>query len=159
MNKTRKQYLEELKKIEDKWFDEWNQLGGYESGNRPEWYYRDEQEKIRRDWYKSLEVGDHVHINHYSDIDPATVIKRTSKMIIVRNDKAELDGVWKPEFIPGGFSAHCTNDHEQTDHWVITEDPDGSTERFNWSEKYGVWRNKSDETVAPEWLKYYDYNF
>ncbi|MBQ6627940.1 MAG: hypothetical protein IJH65_03910 [Methanobrevibacter sp.] len=159
MNRTKEQYNLEYRQIEDKWFDEWSAMGGSESGKRPDWYYRDEQEKLRKDWYKSLEVGDRVHINHYTDVDPATIIKRTEKMIIVRVDKAELDGQWKPEFIPGGFSAHCTNDSEQINHWVIEEDETGSTERFNWSEKYGVWKNKSNETVSPGWLKYYDYNF
>jgi len=159
MNRTKEEYRKEFNSIEDKWFEEWNALGGPESGKRPDWYYVDKQLELRRDWYRSLEVGDKVHICHYTDITPATVIKRTPRMVIVRNEKADLDGKWKPEFIPGGFSAHCTNDNDQISHWIIEEDLEGSTERFNWSEKYGIWKNSSDETLGAGWMKYYDYNF
>lgn len=37
--------------------------------------------------------------------------------------KAELADGWKPEFIPGGFSAHCTNQSDQK--WNIEEDEEG----------------------------------
>lgn len=157
MNRTREQYNNERRAIENKWFDEWNALGGPESGKRPDWYYRDAQHELRKDWLKSLEVGDRVHIQMYSDVEPATVVKRTAKSITVRKDKAERDPSWKPEFIVGGFAGHCTNQDSQR--WFITEDLEGSTERFNWSEKYGCWKNRADETLWPDWEKFYDYNF
>ena len=159
MNKTREEYTSECKAIENKWFDEWEALGGPNSGKIPNWDYITEQDELRKNWYKSLEVGDRVHICHYSDISPATIVKRTEKMIIIRYEKANLDQSWKPEFIPGGFSAYCVNNSDQLEHWIIEEDLDGSTEKFNWSEKRGVWKNKSNETIGVGWIKYYDYNF
>lgn len=121
------------------------------------WREREEQkEALRIEQYKSLEVGDHVAVHLWSDVDPATVIKRTKAMIVVRYDKAERDPSWVPEWIPGGFAAHCTNNEEQR--WIITEDPDGRTERFYWSDRVGLFQ-KGDVRVTPGWYKRYDYNF
>lgn len=156
MNRTRAQYYKERQDIENKWFDEWHELGG-PGHERPNWEYQDEWNKLKKDWLQSLEIGDRVHINMYSDVIPATIIKRTAKSITVRHDKGELDPTWKPEFIVGGFAGHCTNQDSQR--WNIEEDLNGRVERFNWSEKYGVWKNSCDETLWPEWEKYYDYNF
>jgi hypothetical protein len=157
MNKTHAQIREESRKIEDKWFDEWNALGGPESGKRPDWYYEDKIHDLYTEWRQSLEVGDRVHICCYSDIEPATVIKRTKSSVTVRYDDADLDPNWKPEFIPGGFSAICTNDSDQK--WIIKEDLNGRTETFRWSKRYGRFKNTSNEFCEPEWYKYYDYNF
>lgn len=107
------------------------------------------------EWWNELEVGDHAHICHWSDISPVTVIARTAKTITVRYDNAELDPAWKPDFILGGFSAHCTNNNEQQ--WIITENPNGKVETFR-LRKIG-WRNKNNEKLYPGWLKRYDYNF
>lgn len=106
-------------------------------------------------WFDELEVGDHAHVCHYSDISPVTVVARTPKTITVRFDKAERDESWKPEWVAGGFSAICTNIDKQR--WNITEDPNGKVEVFR-MRKVG-WRNRSDEKLYPEWKKYYDYNF
>lgn len=107
------------------------------------------------EWWNELEVGDHAHINHWSDVSPVTVVKRTAKTITVRYDKATRDPNWKPEFIVGGFSAHCTNNDEQK--WIIEEDENGRTETFR-LRKIG-WRNSCDEKLYPEWAMHYDYNF
>lgn len=107
------------------------------------------------DWWNELEVGDHAHICHWSDVSPVTVIKRTAKTITVRYDKATRDPNWKPEWIPGGFSAYCTNNDEQK--WIIEEDENGRTDTFR-LRKCG-WRNKADEKLLPGWMKHYDYNF
>lgn len=131
-----------------------------------DWYYEERWNKpfeereawehqALLDWWNELEIGDHAHIQHYSDVSPVTVIKRTAKTITVRYDKAELNPDWKPEFEIGGFSAHCTNNDEQQ--WDITEDPDGRTETFR-LRKCG-WRNAADEKLLPGWAKHYDYNF
>lgn len=107
------------------------------------------------EWWNELEVGDHAHICHWSDVSPVTVIARTAKTITVRYNDAVLDPNWKPEFIVGGFAAHCTNNDEQQ--WIITENPNGKTETFR-LRKVG-WRNKSDEKLYPGWMKKHDYNF
>jgi len=109
-------------------------------------------------------IGDKVNIPRYSDCDPATVIKRTTCYCWVQLDKAELDPSWKPEYIPGGFSVHCTNQREQK--WNITRDPNGSIEKFYYSKKRKIWlRSYSADcsrTFTPlreGWYKFYDYNF
>lgn len=107
------------------------------------------------DWWNELEVGDHAHICHWSDVSPVTVVKRTAKTITVRYDKATRDPNWKPEWIPGGFSAICTNNDEQR--WIIEEDENGRTETFR-LRKIG-WRNRADEKLYPGWMMKYDYNF
>lgn len=123
---------------------------------RIDYYERQESlENLRTDWYFSLQVGDRASLKLYTDIEPCTIIKRTAQTITVRMDKATLAPNWKPEWITGGFSAICTNDHDQQ--WIIEEDPKGSTETFRWT-KDGKWVHNGC-TVSPGWYKYYDYNF
>lgn len=129
---------DELMKIDD-----WNEREAF-------------QRKAIRDHNYSLKEGDHCHKVCWSDIEPFTVVRRTKTKIVVRADKAEWKD-WKPEWVAGGFSAICTNIHEQE--WDIQEDPNGHIEEFRWSEKYGVFKNKAGERLHPEWKKYYDYNF
>lgn len=142
MKRTREEFM--------KWFhkERWNI--DYRNGKRDEW-----ERNAWLEWVNELEAGDHAHICHWSDVSPVTVIKRTAKTITVRYDKAELDPNWKPEFVVGGFSAHCTNNDDQQ--WIITEDLNGRTETFRLRQV--GWRNKSDEKLYPEWMKKYDYNF
>lgn len=73
-----------------------------------------------------LEVGDGVSIHGYSDVHPYEVIKvnKSGKKVQIRTMKAELDPSWKPNFIPGGFSAHCDNQSEQK--WIMESDEEGS---------------------------------
>ena len=153
MNKTTEQMRNEQLAITDKYFEEW-----HETGVEPSWDYHEEHEKIRKEWLLSLQVGDRAHVTFWTDTDPCTVIKRTKTTITVRYDKAELNGNWKPEVDLGGFVGHCTNQSKQYEGWTITEDPDGSTETFHWSEKKGRWQGRGC-TLAPEWVKFYDYNF
>jgi len=117
----------------------------------------DVERKMRDEWYHEMDVGDHAHICHYSDVSPVTVIKKTATTLTVRMDKATRDESWKPEWVVGGFSAHCTNIDEQK--WIIEEDENGSVEVFRWSKRYNQYRNTSGEKLFPEWRKYYDYNF
>ena len=158
MNKTRAQLQKEESKIMDQWFDEWHAKREKGDNSYPNWDYEEKINEMRREWRQSLEVGDRVHICHYSDITPATIIKKTKTSLTVRHDKAHLDG-WKPEMIPGGFSVVCLNDSDQIGHWIIEEDSEGSIEVFRWSKRYNRYKNTSDEFCEPEWMKYYDYNF
>ena len=109
-------------------------------------------------------VGDKVNIPRYSDVDPATVIKRTRCYCWVQLDKAELDPSWKPDYIPGGFSVHCTNQREQK--WNISRNENGSIEKFYYSKKRKIWlRSYSADSsrcftpLREGWYKFYDYNF
>ena len=140
MKRTSKEFFDWLYKA--RWDVPWEE--------RSEW-----ENKAFLDWWNELEVGDHAHICHWSDVSPVTVIKRTAKTITVRYDKATKDPNWKPEWIPGGFSAICTNNDDQK--WIIEEDENGRTETFR-LRKIG-WRNKAEEKLYPGWAKHYDYNF
>ena len=119
--------------------------------------YQEKQRQMTAEWYNELEPGDHCHKCCWSDIEPCTVINRTAKSITVRFDKATLAKDWKPEFVTGGFSAICTNIHDQR--WDIEEDPEGEVEVFRWSKRLNCFKNKSDERLYPGWYKFYDYNF
>lgn len=155
--KTLAEVRREQHEVMDRWFDEWNALGG---GNiKPNWDYETVSKQIEADWLQSLQVGDHAHVCMYSDIEPCTVIKRTASTITVRYDDAKLNGKWKPNMIVGGFCAHCDNQNEQFDGWDIVENLDGRTETFRWSKKYQKWLNTCGEKLRPEWKKFYDYNF
>ena len=149
--RTFEEIRNEIMAIQDKWFDEW-----HATGVKPEWDYSEERTRIMEEWHKDLNVGDHVHVHLYTDVDPATVIKRTPTSITVRHDKATLDPDWKPEWIAGGFAGHCVNQNEQR--WFIEEDPDGGVETFRWSKKTKCYQ-RDGVKVFPEWRKFYDYNF
>ena len=121
--------------------------------------YRERQEALdalRLEWYKSLEVGDRASVHLYTDDDPCTIIKKTATTLTVRYDKATRDPNWKPEWIPGGFSAICTNQESQK--WIIEEDPNGTTEVFRWSKVNGGYMHNGCR-LTPGWYKHYDYNF
>jgi hypothetical protein len=61
------------------------------------------------------------------------------------------------QFVPGGFSAVCLNDHQQK--WFITSNETEPVIRIRlgkngWKDKHGRRFGLADEPV-----KYYDYNF
>lgn len=130
--------------------DRWNLTGTFEEREAAE-------RKMFADWFHELDVGDHAHICRYSDIDPVTVIKKTETTLTVRIDKGELDPTWKPEFVIGGFAAHCTNNDSQR--WILEEDPNGEVEVFRWHKRTNRYENSIGEKLIPGWKKKYDYNF
>lgn len=144
MKRTAKQFFEFYHT------ERWNLTGTYDERRAAE-------EKMFADWYHEMEVGDHAHVVMYTDVYPVTIVKKTATTLTVRRDKAERDPNWKPEFVVGGFAAHCTNNDEQR--WIITEDPDGYTETFRWSKRYNAYRDTAGCELLPEWRKKYDYNF
>lgn len=94
----------------------------------------------------------------YSDVYPFEVVKVISdKTIEVREMDAERDESVKLEFHAGGFSAHCSNQHEQK--WFIKSNPENPVIRIRlskkgWKDKHG---RKFDLRDHP--TKFYDYNF
>ena len=61
----------------------------------------------------------------YSDVEPFEVVDvRTENKVVIRAMKAERAEGWKPEFVSGGFSAHCTNNDDQRNSWSISPDED-----------------------------------
>jgi len=94
----------------------------------------------------------------FSDVTPYQIVRRVSdKTIEVRRMKAELSQNYKPQFVAGGFSAHCVNEREQE--WVIETDESAPVERIR-RQKDGQWKNANGRFVlAVSPAKYYDYNF
>ena len=64
---------------------------------------------------------------------------------------------FKPEFVPGGFAAHCTNQEDQT--YTYERDPNGETKTFRWSNKFGSYGKPGDLRLAKGRHEFYDYNF
>lgn len=95
----------------------------------------------------------------YTDVEPYEVIKHISdKTLEVRLMDAILDESWKPEFTPGGFCGHCTNNGTQR--WTISKNERNPVIRIRkqksgaWKDQYGWQYQLSD---VPR--KFYDYNF
>lgn len=94
----------------------------------------------------------------YTDVRPYEIVRVVSdKTIEIRHMKVDRDPNWKPEMQLGGFSAHCTNQYDQT--WIINSDPTAAVIRIrkrkngNWYSKYGR------HVIADKPINFYDYNF
>lgn len=111
----------------------------------------------------ALSPGSRVGIRGWSDIAPGTVVgcSRSGRRVTVRVDGAQLHPDWKPELIPGGFSAHCVNQHEQK--WLIYEDLDGPTVDYSLRHDGQWWAVGqtvgSGSRLVDGWRKFYDFNF
>lgn len=123
-----------------------------------------DKEKALEDEYskelnREIEVGDGVTMYLYSDRKAYTVIAKTAKTITIQRDKAIRDPNFKPQWEPGGFSAICLNNNEQS--WTYERDPDGEIVRCRWSEKNGRYQTGSDGSIAigRGRHEFYDYNF
>jgi hypothetical protein len=100
------------------------------------------------------------YANHigWSDINPFEVVRRVSDITLEIREMHAVRGPSAPlKFIPGGFSAHCVNQHEQK--WLITSDESAPVIRIRlgkrgWKDKFGRRYKLADEPV-----KFYDYNF
>lgn len=106
---------------------------------------------------ENIHVGDGITVNLWSDRYAATVIKVTKNSVTVRRDKAILDPGFKPEWIPGGFAAHCTNQDNQT--YTYRRDKNGQLYTFHWSSKYQRYGQPGNLTLSKGRHEYYDYNF
>jgi len=100
------------------------------------------------------------YANHigYSDVTPYEIIRAVSgKTLEIRRMSAERDPAFKPEFVPGGFSAHCTNQIAQA--WIVSSDPTASVIRIR-KGKLG-WKdaNGGRYQLAEKPVRFYDYNF
>jgi hypothetical protein len=117
---------------------------------------RDLKHEIGVEKRRELDVGDGCTYHLYSDSHACTVIKRTPKTITIQRDKAILSPDFKPEWIPGGFAAHCTNQYEQE--YTYERDPNGEIIKAYWSEKRGGFVYL-DKIVSLGRHEFYDYNF
>lgn len=104
-----------------------------------------------------LKVGDGATVCYWTDATACTVIKRTANTLTLRQDKATLKPSFKPEFIVGGFCAHCVNQAEQE--YDYEPDPNGRIFKAYWSEsKKGFYADKTLRVIAGR-HEFYDYNF
>lgn len=120
---------------------------------------RELEAEMHKELNREIEVGDGVTMCLWSDRHACTVIARTAKTMTIQRDKATRDPNFKPEWILGGFSAICTNSHEQE--WTYERDPDGEIIKCRWSEKRGGWQTGSDGSIRimRGRHEHYDYNF
>ena len=107
------------------------------------------------------EIGDHCGIYYYSDVHPATVVKRTTKYVWVQKDDYKLQEDWKPEIVAGGFAGHCVNNNDQR--YDFTRNTNGAILKFS-LRKNGWWGQCGDTSTRPTtlrhgWRAFYDYNF
>ena len=133
-----------------------------DDGETPEYFYRYAWEHIERIANNMLtpatvQIGDGVTVNLWSDRHAATVIKKTKFSVTVQYDKATLDPNFKPEWIPGGFAAHCINQDEQT--YTYERDPNGRIETYRWSNRYGTYGQPGNLRLSKGRHEFYDYNF
>lgn len=136
------------------WCEYWQQFGR-DNRRAVEQLERD----IIKEKNREVEVGDGVTVCLYTDRHAATVIARTKCTLTIQHDKATLKESFKPEFIPGGFGAHCANNDEQE--YDYERDENGQVEVFRWSEKYGRWCKGEDQSIKLTLGRheFYDYNF
>ena len=116
--------------------------------------------------YDTFKVGDRANERMYTDVCPCTVVevKRGGAEVTVRMDDAKLSEGEKPEFVPGGFVGHCTN--QAFLKYDIFEDPNGKLRTFTlrkWRGRY-VWTPKGGspdgiQRLRKGWKRFYDYNF
>lgn len=122
------------------------------------------------DAISALNVGDGVSVSLWTDVDAYTIIKKTATTIILQEDKATPDPSFKPEFIPGGFAGHCTNQSDQT--YTYEHDPNGAIVKISlrrWADDNGNERRKWKKTGVRTFeaggnayagrRKFHDYNF
>ena len=103
----------------------------------------------------NAQVGDGATICLWSDREAYTIIKRSLKSLTLRRCKAIKSPNFKPEWVPGGFSAICVNQNEQE--WTYEEDEKGAIVKVYWSEKYKRFRDGTCR-VMPGRHEFYDYN-
>lgn len=105
----------------------------------------------------TAKIGDGATIHLWSDAHACTIVKVTKSTVTVRRDKAIRDPDFKPEWVVGGFAAHCTNQEDQK--WTYEKDPEGEKSTFRWSRKYNSYGRPGFPTLTRGRHEYYDYNF
>lgn len=102
--------------------------------------------------------GQGVTMHLFSDSHAGTVVKVTKSTITVQRDKATIDPNFRPNFTPGGFAGHATNNNEQT--YTYERDEQGEKTVFRWSNKYKRYiHTASGRKLTKGRREFYDYNF
>ena len=104
---------------------------------------------------KGLPDGVYFTERGYTQAYPWVQIKRTAKTATIAKVLVAKDPDWKPEMIPGGFAAHCTNQGDQT--WLYAG-VDLNLTRIIRLTKSG-WMLHGTRYVEGAAIEFYDYNF
>lgn len=126
---------------------------------RERYHRKDElEDELLGAMHQAVKVGDGITLLLYSDRNAYTVINRTDKTLTIQRDKATLKEGWKPEYVPGGFSAICLNQDEQE--WDYKPNKEGEIIKLHWSEKRKRWNApRGYSSVCLGRHEFYDYNF
>ena len=129
----------------------------YLAENEKTMRYHDIVETYNGVYFKeNAEIGDGATVSLYTDRHAYDIIKRTPCTLTLRRCKATLVPEFKPEFIVGGFCAHCTNQEEQR--YTYEENPNGEVITAHWSKKNNRFYYLG-MVVHPNRREYYDYNY
>ncbi len=105
----------------------------------------------------NAKVGDGATVKLYTDRHAGTIVKVTKATITIRRDKAILSPDFKPQYVAGGFAAHCVNQDEQE--WTYEPDENGELTTLYWSNVYNQYGRPGDLIAIKGRHEYYDYNF
>ena len=96
-------------------------------------------------------IGKYINEVLYSDVNPiGKIVGIKSKTILYVQPVVAIENKTKMDFVPGGFSFHCTNNRSQE--WIFEEQGDIIEVKMTLG-RYD-WKRISD---SPR--KFYDYNF
>lgn len=109
---------------------------------------------------ENLKIGDGITYVMYSDRKAMTILEKTERKIVAALDDQELDENWKPDMVPGGFSAHCQNQNSQK--WICKTNVENVKLIFT-RRKNGKWVEKSQKMngyhIVCGRFPFYDFNF
>jgi hypothetical protein len=95
----------------------------------------------------------------YTDVQPFEIlsVSKSGKQIVIREMDAQRDPNWVPDFVAGGFTAHCANQEDQR--WVIVSNEASPAIKAHKRADGYFWSAYGRHRVAREPRKFYDYNF
>lgn len=110
---------------------------------------------------KEPKVGMGITICGHSDRSVYTIVRvsPSGKTFWATADECTLDPNWKPDFVPGGFAGHVTNNSEQK--YTYKTAPNDANRLAFRLRKNGLWNNKhvGDKVIFDVRRAFYDYNF
>lgn len=105
-------------------------------------------------------VGLGVTVHGWTDSKAYTIksVSKSGRQFIMTEDEATLDPNFKPQWVPGGFAGHCTNQEEQS--YTYETRPNGYEVKVS-LRKDGKWRVSGEKNIAYLGVrrKFHDYNF
>lgn len=113
-----------------------------------------------------FKIGDLVTERFYTDSQAGRVIevRRNGREVVFQEDDATRVASSKPEFVPGGFFAHCSNQDQQS--YTYAPNPKGRVSVHSLRTWRGVkvWTRKGEtpngrNSLSHGQYKFYDYNF